>query len=155
MMASGRRLLILSCSQRKRPDPGLLPAIKRYDGPAFWVLRHFLREQPDCSQHLDVFILSAYYGLIQAYHPIIEYNQVMTPSRAIELHDEVLASFASLFRIDYTDLCLAMSKKYLKALEGWPTLLRSDVRSTIVSGSQGTRLTQLKHWLWQEAQSAD
>jgi len=32
------RLLILSCSQRKRPDSGLLPAIERYDGPVFRVV---------------------------------------------------------------------------------------------------------------------
>ncbi|MFN8458221.1 MAG: hypothetical protein U0401_26815 [Anaerolineae bacterium] len=30
-----KRLLILACSQRKRPDPGLLPAIERYDGGSF------------------------------------------------------------------------------------------------------------------------
>jgi hypothetical protein len=39
-------MLILACSRRKRPDEGLLPAIERYDGPAFRVLRHFLREMP-------------------------------------------------------------------------------------------------------------
>jgi hypothetical protein len=39
-------MLILACSRRKRPDEGLLPAIERYDGPAFRVLRRFLREMP-------------------------------------------------------------------------------------------------------------
>jgi hypothetical protein len=38
------RMLILACSRRKRPDEGLLPAIERYDGPAFRVLRRFLRK---------------------------------------------------------------------------------------------------------------
>ncbi|MBI1879340.1 MAG: hypothetical protein HYR94_14175 [Chloroflexi bacterium] len=27
-----RYLLIMACSHRKRPDPGLLPAMERYDG---------------------------------------------------------------------------------------------------------------------------
>ena len=31
--AALKRLLILSCSQRKRPNPGLLPAIERYSLP--------------------------------------------------------------------------------------------------------------------------
>ena len=39
MTVSGRLLLIMSCSQRKRPDLGLLPAIERYDGGHFRVLR--------------------------------------------------------------------------------------------------------------------
>jgi hypothetical protein len=34
-MPKPRYLLILACSQRKRPDPGLLPAIERYDGVNF------------------------------------------------------------------------------------------------------------------------
>ena len=33
------RLLIVACSRAKRPDAGSLPAIDRYDGPAFRLLR--------------------------------------------------------------------------------------------------------------------
>ena len=54
-----KRLLLLSCSQRKRPDPGLLPAIERYDGPQYQVLRTFIREYPAESQLSDTYILSA------------------------------------------------------------------------------------------------
>jgi hypothetical protein len=39
-------MLILACSRRKRPDEGLLPAIEPYDGPAFRMVRRFLREMP-------------------------------------------------------------------------------------------------------------
>lgn len=56
-MASDCRLLILSCSQRKRSTSNLLPAIERYDGPAFQVLRKFLREFPLEAESLDVYIL--------------------------------------------------------------------------------------------------
>lgn len=56
----GDRLLILSCSRRKRLDTDLLPAIERYDGPAFRVLRRFLRERP--FEAPDVLILSAEHG---------------------------------------------------------------------------------------------
>jgi hypothetical protein len=65
-MASDHRLLILSCSQRKRPDAILLPALERYDGPMFRVLRKFLRENPSKELHPDVYILSAQFGLISA-----------------------------------------------------------------------------------------
>ncbi len=65
---SGDRLLILSCSRRKRLDKDLLPAVERYDGPAFRVLRRFLREMP--FEAPDVPILSAEYGLIPHDLPI-------------------------------------------------------------------------------------
>jgi len=38
------RLLFIACSQRKNPAEGVLPALDRYDGPAFGVLRKYLRE---------------------------------------------------------------------------------------------------------------
>jgi hypothetical protein len=59
-----RRLLILACSQRKNPARGKLPAIDRYDGPAFRVLRKYSR---DSAANLPtVLILSAKHGLIAA-----------------------------------------------------------------------------------------
>jgi len=147
-MASGRRLLIMSCSQRKQSAPGLLPAGERYDGPAFWVLRRFLRERPNDGEHLDVFILSAAYGLIPAERLITNYDQVMTPQRAAELHSEVLTTFAKLIRTGYTELCLAMGKRYLAALECWLGLVPPDVSVTVAEGPQGMQLAQLKCWLW-------
>ena len=44
MTESGRLLLIVSCSQRKRLDPGLLLALDRYDGGHFRILRKAQRE---------------------------------------------------------------------------------------------------------------
>ena len=61
-------MLILACSRRKRLDEGLLPAIDRYDGSAFRVLRRFLRERPAGAP--DVLILSAKHGLIAHDLPI-------------------------------------------------------------------------------------
>src|ERR671937_639945 len=77
------RLLIVACSRRKRADPGLLPAIERYDGPAYRVLRRYLRQHP--SQPPDVLILSAELGLVLHTQPIPAYDRLMTPQRAREL----------------------------------------------------------------------
>jgi hypothetical protein len=152
-MVSDPRLLILSCSQRKRPEAGLLPAIERYDGPAFWVLRRFLREQPEKVRQLDVFILSAAYGLISAEYPIRDYDQVMTSQRAAELHDEVLGILtSSLSGNNYGSVCLAMSKAYLAALEGWSALIPQGVRVVLTDGPQGVKLAKLKRWLWGDIQ---
>lgn len=56
--SSDLRLLILSCSRRKRSDRGLLPALERYDGPTYRVMNKFLRVNPSGTQSLDVYILS-------------------------------------------------------------------------------------------------
>ena len=82
-------MLILSCSQRKRLDEGLLPAVERYDGPAFQVLRRFLRENSSEAPH--VLILSAEHGLISYDRPIAAYDRKMTLARARELRPLVLA----------------------------------------------------------------
>ena len=80
------RCLIQSCSQTKLDDPRPLPAIERYDGPAFRVLRRFLRDAAPALQDVDVFVLSARYGLIAADTPVHDYDQRMTPARAAQLH---------------------------------------------------------------------
>lgn len=76
-----RRLLIMACSSRKSPAFGLLPAIERYDGVAFRVVKRLLRIvqfPPD----VDVMILSAKYGLIGQDEPIGDYDLQMTPELA-------------------------------------------------------------------------
>lgn len=152
-MASNRRLLILSCSRSKRDIPGLLPAIERYDGPSFRVLRRFLREQPSAAMQLDVFILSAAYGLISAQQPIPNYNQMMTSQRAFELRKALLDTLGNLCSSKvYSALCLTMSKMYLAALEGWSALVPQEMQITLADGPQGVKLARLQRWLWGNTQ---
>ncbi len=57
-------LLILSCSKKKVKNPTLLPAIERYDGPSYKVLRKIMC----CSNYnnsLDIAIISAKYGMLR------------------------------------------------------------------------------------------
>lgn len=68
------RLLLISCSKRKRADYKLMPAIDRYDGPAFYVLRRYLREIDD--RHLSVYILSAEFGIINVQKLIPYYDRL-------------------------------------------------------------------------------
>ena len=149
-MISERRLLILSCSKRKCSTLRLLPAMERYNGPAFQVLRRFLREQPNKAALLDVYILSAGYGLIRADRPITLYDQKMIPSRATELQPEVLMTFAEIMQSNYTSLCLVMGKTYLRALEGWECFAPKSMKLTVADGPMGIKLSQLKNWLWDE-----
>jgi hypothetical protein len=85
------RLLIISCSKSKCPNPPLMPAIDCYDGPAFRVLRRFVREHPEHAP--EVWIMSAKYGLLAANSRIPFYNQPMDAMRAKELRPLVAADF--------------------------------------------------------------
>ena len=147
-MASGRRLLILSCSQRKRPDPGLLPAIERYDGPAFRVLRKFFREHPLEVQSLTVYILSAEFGLFSANQPISNYDRRMTPKRASDLRPQTLTSFESILKdAQYEKLFISVGKDYLQALAGYELLTPAGLKATLSKGTQGRKLAALRDWL--------
>src|SRR5438876_8192252 len=93
------RLLIISCSQRKKPDAGLLPAIDRYDGPAFRVLRKFLVEAP--AHPPVILILSAKYGLIEAAQPVPDYDCRMSAALATRLRPQILTAGRRLLGSDH------------------------------------------------------
>jgi hypothetical protein len=72
-----KNLVVLGCTATKVETDGVLPAIHRYDGPAFRVLRTFLRGNrwPDS---LSIAVLLAKYGLIGGLAHIPNYNRRMT-----------------------------------------------------------------------------
>ncbi|MFV9504008.1 MAG: DUF6884 domain-containing protein [Oscillochloridaceae bacterium umkhey_bin13] len=141
------RLLILSCSARKRPDPADLPVLDRYDGPSWRLLRRYLREQYAAAQDLEVYALSAAYGLLAAATPIPAYEQTMTPTQADALRPAVLANVQQVLQSPHTHLCLSVSERYLRALEGWEALVPPELVVTRTDGPLGTKLGQLKAWL--------
>ncbi len=141
-----KRLLILSCSQRKRGDAGLLPAVARYDGPQFRVLRKFLREQPD--EALAVYILSAQFGLISAEREIPNYDHKMTQKRAEALQPKVLGKFNQILQEQApAKLFIGLGKIYWPALTGYHHLLPDNLETMIATGSQGRRQADLRTWL--------
>ena len=146
-MSFKRRLLILSCSERKHTSKELLPAIERYNGPVFFLLRRFLRDCPEKARLLDVYILSAAHGLIPASQLIAPYDQKMIQYRASELQPHVLATFGELMQNNYTSLCIVMGKAYLAALEGWWDLVPTNLALMVAKGPMGVKQAQLKNWL--------
>ena len=110
--SQSQHLLIISCTRRKSLDVGLIPAIARYDGPTFRVLRRFLLQQPfNC---LDIYILSAKFGLIFHQELIPYYDQKMTKKRAEELHPKVILQIERIISHNsYQRLLICASKNYL------------------------------------------
>src|SRR2546430_159266 len=138
-----KRLLILSCSERKKSNPRLLPAVERYDGPAFRVLRKYLRTTDDSS--LCVCILSAKYGIIGADAPTPDYNRKMTLERAEALRSRSELQLSKLVRGgQYREVFLCMGQIYLRAISCSDTL---GVPVRIAAAGQGKKLASLKAWL--------
>jgi hypothetical protein len=145
-----KRCLILGCSEAKIDTAGKLPALDRYDGPPFRVLRQFLSGVPlsDPRRQLDVFVLSAEYGLIKGDHCIPVYDQRMTPQRAAELQPDVLRIFQEkIVPQNYGELFLSMGKIYLAAISGYETMLSQVTKVVVSQSSSGRKLTELKKWL--------
>jgi hypothetical protein len=145
------RLLILACSQRKSPVRKALPAIERYDGPAFRVLRKFLLEAPEDAP--QILILSARYGLIDSAKPIRDYDCRMTAARAERHNPAALEDLRRILRARHWGaIGLCVGKDYWAALDGLGQLLPEDTPVAVLGGGLGRRLTNLHRWLRSSAQ---
>jgi hypothetical protein len=142
------RLLILSCSQRKIPRRGRLRAIDRYDGPAFRVLRRYLRTCTDDS--LTVLIFSAKYGLIDSRREIRWYDERLSPARAASLRSQVREAAATVLSSrHWRAVGICAGKEYRSALEGTTELIPPGAELHVLAGGLGRRLAALRDWLWQ------
>jgi hypothetical protein len=142
------RLLILACSQKKRASPALLPAIARYDGPAFQVVRRYLAHHP--NDLIDLFIVSARFGLITGDTLIPHYDQRMQAAQAHIWQPVVHARLRHLAtRHTYHTVFISVGREYAPALHGAETLFPAATVK-VAGGSQGRRLSELYDWLHQE-----
>lgn len=144
-----KRLLILSCSQRKSTSPEPVPAIERYNGPLFFVLRRFIRERPRQTKHLDVYILSAAYGLIPWDFPTPLYNRKMNISRVVELQPQINTEFSNVLQNKYASICFVLGKTYLRAFKDLGQLIPAFTELIVANGPMGKKQAQLKKWLWE------
>lgn len=144
--SEARYLLIVACSQRKRLDNGLLPAIARYDGPTYLMLRKAKREGY-WAENLDVLILSAKYGLIEMSISITNYKQRMNRQRASELKAQVTQTLQTYARQNfYSKVYVDLGQDYCPAVEGLVELFKGS-SVTFAQGRIGERLKYLRDWL--------
>ena len=149
--SSNLRLLILSCSSKKRSDRGLLPALERYDGPAYRVMNKFLRVHPSRSQSLDVYILSAEFGLIPSEKPIPNYDRRMTLQQGKELQQPTLSELKQiLIEKQYKELFISLGKDYLRVLSGYESLIPANLNVIVSTRAIGYKLAELRNWLYRE-----
>lgn len=114
-----RRLLFLSCTRSKRRDTVLIPAIERYDGPVFRVVRRF---RDTTAEPPETYVLSAQFGLIRGEQLIPYYDERMTPRRGQELRPQVQEAFLQIISATPIDerselqLFFCMGKVYFEAI---------------------------------------
>ncbi|MEN6625403.1 MAG: tRNA-guanine transglycosylase DpdA [Candidatus Sumerlaeia bacterium] len=144
MAKRNKRLLILGCSQCKRDTPGLLPAIERYDGSAYRVLRHYLYDR-EWPASLSVGVLSAKYGLVGGFTGIELYDERMTPIRAAEwapICQKTLNEWAT----DHGSIHLSLGKDYLPAVR--PAIESGlQCKTEVFDGPIGIKNSRIKQLL--------
>ena len=148
------RALFLACSKRKAPGIAALPAVERYDGPAYRVLHNSGRLD---SGGLRVWILSAKYGLIPSDERIGIYDMEMTRERAENLRVDTLTRFRRFVRRPPDEAFFCMGEKYMHAMSDCERWLaeKTSVKSA-VGLPIGGQISRLKSWLNSEkAQESD
>jgi len=136
------RLLILACSQRKRPAPA--PALELYDGPAYRVVRRALRNG---VHDVEVWVLSAEHGLIPANQVIAPYDRRLTRARAIELAIPISRVLTNLWQREWDDVYIEAGRLYQSLIS--VAMTWSGARPVRWSaGAIGKRMQALKKWLY-------
>jgi cytoplasmic iron level regulating protein YaaA (DUF328/UPF0246 family) len=142
-----KHLLILACSNRKRPDPALLPAIDRYTGVNYIVIQK-ARRDGYLPANLDILILSAKYGILHSNDLVPPYNLKMTSRQAKAL--QVEASNALDLHLSnnyYSALFINLGRTYFTALACSQQLPHLYSSTTFAYGGIGQRMAQMKRWL--------
>ena len=128
-----------------------MPAVERYDGPTFRLLRRYLLHAQD---HSRVYILSAEYGLIEGGQHIPYYDCRMTPQRARALRPQVATAFKRILNAGVSkdevrhDVFLNLGRTYREAAGDIYEWMSHEHSVTYATGSMGSRLTQMRAWLY-------
>jgi hypothetical protein len=140
-----KALLLIACSNRKVKAGGLMPAIERYDGGAYRVIRK-MRRGEGFPRNVEVKILSAKMGLIDGSKRIPYYDQRMGKQRAEELRPKVRRELEKcLGKGKFSEIYIDLGHDYLPAIEGFTA--PSGVSLLMARGRIGERLRSLKEWL--------
>ncbi len=136
-------LLILACSKAKSEKRVPAPAVSLYDGVNFRVLRKFLRER-GWPPELQIKILSARYGLIDATELIESYDKRLRQDQAREINEQTLAGLQRL--PEPVSIFINLGRAYGPAVEGIERRFPGS-QITYATGRIGERMHQMKEWL--------
>ncbi len=139
-------LIILGCSRRKKRTSRPIPAIDRYDGPLFQVLRKHIRERPEVPP--ATYILSGRFGLIDAEFPTPRYSHRLTAADIPILQNSVDSQIKkAVEKIQPARVFVSVGSQYWRLLDEPLSREFASEKLIIASGSIGGRASQLAHWL--------
>ncbi len=142
-----RRLLILSCSARKFPAVRPIPAIERYDGPAFRIFRRFAEvARLNGNRRPNLLVISAKHGLVDEEDKLPNYDQRLTTGDVPILKSRVMSKLARLPR-DYEQVLISTSAIYEGVTAGIEDCFPPGTSVARTSGPRGKQLAQLRNWL--------
>jgi cytoplasmic iron level regulating protein YaaA (DUF328/UPF0246 family) len=139
------RLLIISCSSRKRKFESPRPAWHVYDGAVFRTLKRIEFENM-WPKDLKVLILSAKFGLITPSFLIPYYDQRMDNCQTEKLRKNVVCSLNKyLQEIQLNELVMNLGISYIKVFSDviWP----SNLNVGLIPGRLGEKLRLTKRWV--------
>ena len=137
--------MILGCSQKKNPFPLPMKAMDRYTGVNFTLIKKFSSERT-VPPTLDIYIISARYGLLHSEDFIEDYDLRMTIQRAQHLHGNIMKGLQALTTSrTYNEIFVNLGKDYLPAIEGFEELVTCPVQ--YAGGRIGEKMSAMKRWL--------
>jgi cytoplasmic iron level regulating protein YaaA (DUF328/UPF0246 family) len=119
-------LLVQSCSKSKNQPPEAVPAVDLYSGFFFRIIKKAMREEVFIDE-IDLCILSAKHGLIDADSRIEWYDQRMDSERADELAPAVRRDLYERVTDTYDTVVINVGKVYQRALDDVVSELDADV----------------------------
>ncbi len=127
-----------------------MPAIERYDGPAFRLLRRYLNRS---DEDLEIYILSAKFGLITHQTSIPYYEQKLRSDRIEELKERISKQNFFSKTHERKPFFINLGKTYSQVFEPVFEGLVKNSNTTFASGSSGKRLAEMYDWLYGEKSS--
>ncbi|MBO8172415.1 MAG: peroxide stress protein YaaA [Bacillaceae bacterium] len=139
-------LLLISCSQKKT-ELKRGNALDVYNGPYYQIIKKLKRENK-FPKTLDLYILSAKYGIIKESDTIDNYDQKMTLQRGKELYTKNLNRLEKILQNNnYNNFFVNLGKLYLESISPFDQLVPKSTNVIICEGQIGERMSQMKNWI--------
>jgi len=119
-------LLVQACSKSKNNPGGPVPALDLYSGFFFKIIKKSISEG-QFDDRLDISILSAEHGLIDAETEIKWYDRRMDGARAVELAPTVQAGLRDRVDGTYETVFVNVGRVYRRALGDLEDALDADI----------------------------
>jgi len=142
---SSKKLLIISCSAKKKKFNHPAPALEVYDGPIFRLLRKNLRNK---LSNIHITIISAKYGLILPETRISYYDKIISKKEICEWNGKIVNLLGDLiWKNNYSEIFICLGKNYLGVIEGLERHVPKDCKLMYAEGRIGEKMQKTKEWI--------